>query len=129
MAQGSYREITDSGIDFDLSRGSSGEPKIESDATDEIDSNDCVSRECVRSSAVGSDGREDEKEPIEIGETRSSGSISKRVYTSYMSAFGSSLIVFSLCSMYIVTQALICAVDYWITFWYYSNTVDRTRAV
>lgn len=118
LSQGSYQEIIASGIVFDQLCGLSTETKIESDMIEETNSNDHVSRESIKSSVGKSDKKKDKIEPVEVSETRSTGHISKKVYTSYISAFGSSIIIFFFFFMNLMTPVLITSVDYWITFWY-----------
>lgn len=59
-----------------------------------------------------------QEEPIEVAETRSSGSISLTVYSSYFSAGGNVCKISFLLFMCVFTQVLASGGDYWITYWY-----------
>lgn len=130
LARGSYQEITASGIVFDQLCRFPNETKIEGDIDKETNSSDHdVSRECVKSSVDEIDLNKDKTQPIEVSETRSSGHISKKVYTSYVSAFGSSLIICCFFFMNFMTPVLTTSVDFWITFWYNVVTTRYARVI
>lgn len=65
----------------------------------------------------------------EVAEIRSSGNISKSVYTSYLSAVGSNCNVFLFFFMFTLTQLLTSGEDYWISFWYYLHIIYSTRDI
>lgn len=59
------------------------------------------------------------EEPVEVAETRTFGSISLSVYTSYFAAGGSRCKFFVLIFMCILTQVLTSGGDYWVAIWYF----------
>lgn len=136
LAEGSYRELQVSGIDFtklqigpsEDEQNKTVESDVESTETNNksLNVNPCLSirgsdesiLSCVDESKVnGSVNGVDEK-PIE--ETRSSGNVSKSIYLSYFSASGNMYEVFLLLVMYLITQTFITGGEYWITYWYFA---------
>lgn len=130
MAEGSYRELQASGLDFTKLLGSSGESTVVSDnessskyaSSHALDPRSILSRQVsiqsVASSVEETKLLDPQEEPIEVAETRSSGNISLTVYSSYFSAGGNVLKISFLLFMCIFTQALASGGDYWITYWY-----------
>lgn len=57
-------------------------------------------------------------EPVEIAETRTSGSVSNSVYTSYFAAGGSICKIFFFFFICIFTQIIASGGDFWMTYWY-----------
>lgn len=133
MAEGTYKELQDSGLDFTKLLGSSVEATtITSDnesnskyaSTNNLDPHTILSRQISIQSVASSiddtklGGSQDK--PIEVEETRSSGDISLTVYSSYFSAGGNMYKISFLLFMCVFTQTLASGGDYWITFWYYA---------
>lgn len=56
--------------------------------------------------------------PVEVEEQKSSGSVGCYVYSSYFKAGGNCCVVFGVVLLFILTQFLASAGDYFITYWY-----------
>ncbi|XP_025405942.1 probable multidrug resistance-associated protein lethal(2)03659 isoform X3 [Sipha flava] len=145
LAEGSYKELQVSGLDFTKLLGSSVEIAVVSDneslnytSTSSLNPHSLLSRQVsVQSVASSNDDPKQfsgiQEEPIEIAETRSSGNISLTVYSSYFSAGGNICKITFLLFMCVFTQVLASGGDYWITFWvnleehvfHYVNNVDN----
>ncbi|XP_060850595.1 probable multidrug resistance-associated protein lethal(2)03659 [Rhopalosiphum padi] len=127
LAEGSYKELQSSGLDFTKLLKSSEE------TTDsEIDDTKATINNSVeqlsnlsRQGSVGSVSSSiDENklngtraEPIEVAETRSSGNVSRSIYLSYISAGGNAFTISFLLFICIFTQMLGTGGDYWISYW------------
>lgn len=55
--------------------------------------------------------------PAEVEEQKSSGSVGCYVYKSYLKAGGNCCVVFNVLMLFVVTQFLASAGDYFITYW------------
>lgn len=124
LAEGSYHELQSSDLNFTKVLGSLAETTV---AT-EINSNktgigNVYSRQLSIISATSSVEEpkavqgDQQKQPVEIAETRTSGTVSSVVYSSYFSAGGSICKIVFLFFICIFTQALVSGGDYWITYW------------
>lgn len=58
-----------------------------------------------------------QEDPVEVEESRSSGSVSSRVYLSYFSAGGTQFRFFVILFISILTQILASVGEYWIAYW------------
>ena len=56
-------------------------------------------------------------EPKEVAEMRSVGSVSSKVYGTYLHAGGNLCVIFMMFLLFIVAQALASGSDYWLTYW------------
>lgn len=128
-AEGSYQELRASGLDFTKLLGVSVEKDIlsdnESNAQNEnaygTNSRPTLTRQSSLQSVASSVESKLSKlqtEPIEEAETRSFGSISLSVYSSYFSAGGNAFTILILLFMCVLTQVLSSGGDYWLTYWY-----------
>lgn len=61
---------------------------------------------------------ESQEQPTETSETRTSGSVSKNIYSSYFFAGGSVCKVLFFFIICIFTQVLALGGDFWMTYWY-----------
>jgi len=55
--------------------------------------------------------------PIEVAEIRSTGIVSRSIYSSYISAGGNTFKISFLLFICILTQVLSTGGDYWISYW------------
>lgn len=129
MAEGSYRELQSSGLDFTKLLGSSEESPSSPETCnanamtdDDTESFSVISlngsTQSVSSSVDGIPLKNGTRaEPVEVAETRSSGNVSRRVYLSYISSGGNVSKISFLMFVCIFTQTLVTGCDYWITYW------------
>lgn len=123
MAEGSYRQLQMSGIDFANVLGSvqQEETRIESEIDDSNYNSyhkngfdHCGSSESIMSYKHNGAGTE----PNEDVEYRYFGRVAKSVYASYFSSIGSTLKTLFCLFALVVTQVLMTGSDYWICFWW-----------
>jgi len=129
LAEGSYQELQKSDLDFTKMLGSPAvETKIES-YNENISKNTSANNhriiysrqqsiQSIASSIEDSQFSEFQEQPAETSETRSSGSVSKNVYSSYFLADGSVCKVVFFFIICIFTQVLASGGDFWMTYWY-----------
>lgn len=146
-AEGSYRELQHSGLDFTRLLGSPAAQESASPSKEETTSShqcpDAIAADndfesfsvvsldgSVRSLSSSTDEnrfagvrRRDAAEPVEIAETRSSGKVSRGVYSAYISAGGNVLKISLLISTCVFTQILGSGCDFWISYWYTTTNV------
>ncbi|XP_057378654.1 ATP-binding cassette sub-family C member 4-like [Daphnia carinata] len=129
-AMGSYKEISNSGLDIAKTIGNE-EPELEEDnmtqsfSEREIDSSisRCGSisnsiRQRVGSVASRSSVKEKKEEkPTFAEETRSSGSVSAKVYWEYLRSGGNCLSLLTISIICVFTQVLFSGSDYWLSLW------------
>jgi len=77
-----------------------------------------VSIQSVASSIEETQFNEVQEQPVETSENRTSGSVSKSVYSSYFFAGGNSCKIFLFFTICILTQVLVSSGDLWLTYWY-----------
>jgi hypothetical protein len=56
-------------------------------------------------------------EPKEVAEMRTVGSVTSKVYGTYLRSGGNWCVILTTLLLFILTQALASACDYWITYW------------
>ncbi|XP_057378671.1 LOW QUALITY PROTEIN: ATP-binding cassette sub-family C member 4-like [Daphnia carinata] len=130
-AMGSYKEISNSG--FDIAKTiEEEEPELEEDNLTRSFS------ECeitVRFQGVGLfrtqygsvwDLSHQEEKPTFAEETRSSGSVSAKVYWEYFRSGGSCLSLLTITITCVFTQVLFSGSDYWLTLW--TNAEEQRAA-
>lgn len=76
-----------------------------------------VSMRSVASSIEEYQFCEFQEQPVEASETRTSGSVSNSVYSSYFLAGGSGYKILFFFIICISTQLLVSGGDFWITYW------------
>lgn len=131
MAEGSYRELQASGIDFTTLLGCPETTDAAASGTGRDDPCPRGSGESVSSlvDAYGTlDGGTAEPDNEEA-EHRSVGRVAGGVYASYLSASGSACRTFVCLSMFVVTQTLVTGSDCWIGYWYCARARDRPLRV
>jgi len=128
LIEGSYDELQKSDLDFTKMLGSPVETTIVSH-NESIKNNTNtnnhrisykrqVSIQSVTSSIEEFQFNEVQEQPVEISENRTSGSVSKSVYSSYFFASGNSCKIFFFFIICIFTQVLVSSGDFWLTYWY-----------
>lgn len=60
-----------------------------------------------------------QENPVEVEETRSSGSVSRSVFMSYFFAGGTRCQILFLFFIFFFTQVLATVGDFWMAYWYY----------
>ncbi|XP_060850029.1 probable multidrug resistance-associated protein lethal(2)03659 isoform X2 [Rhopalosiphum padi] len=127
LTEGSYDELQKSNLDFIKMLGSPVGTTIESyneNIKNNISSNNRrigysrqVSINSVASSIEDTQFNEFQEQPVEISENRTSGSVSKSVYSSYLFAGGSDCKILFFFIICIFTQVLASGGDFWMTYW------------
>lgn len=129
IAEGSYHKLQASNLNFTKLLGSSVETTV-NECKDESNTNNLHTNKIYRqqssnhstaSSIEETKFSEIQAEPVDVAETRSSGSVSHSVYTTYFSAGGSSFKIFFFFFICIFTQIIASGGDFWITYWYYAQ--------
>jgi len=128
LIEGSYQDLQKSNLDFTKMLGS---PALVSTASfneniskntsannHEIAYSRQTSIQSITSSIEDVQFSESQEKPAEESETRTSGSVSKNVYSSYFLAGGSSCKIFFFFIICILTQVLASGGDFWMTYWY-----------
>lgn len=138
LADGSYRELESSGLDFTKSLVSSagtGTDVVESGDTNAIP---CDSDPLLVASAGGDSVRNgsapDESDgtgtvPLVEAETRSTGNVSKSVYFSYIFAGGNVGKVWFLTFVCVLLQILSTGEEYWLGYWCVFRTRDERASL
>ncbi|XP_039296327.1 multidrug resistance-associated protein 4-like [Nilaparvata lugens] len=112
LAQGNYKHIQSSGKDL----ANLMAKHTESDDSDPSSSH-VQRRSSVQSIASSLDDSKMQEEPPETKETHSVGTVSGRVYKSYISASGNFFMVIYCLLLCILTQLFGSGGDFWITYW------------
>lgn len=107
-AQGNYRELQDSGLDF--------AKLLRSDDDEEEQEKPALARQSSVTSVVSCDDKTTET-PVEVEEQRSSGKISSAVYKGYLGAGGNCCVIFTMFLLFVLTQFAASGGDYFITYW------------
>lgn len=126
-----YQELQSSGLDLTKYLGKTEKTeKVGSDNEDNI-SNDLETFSVIsRSSSINSDAgsfieesklSETKTGPVEVTETRSSGTVSRQVYVSYIFASGKIYKTVFLVFITILTHILLTGGDYWLKHWYFKE--------
>lgn len=127
LIEGSYDELQKSDLDFTKMLGSpvttnaSHNENIKNNTNTnnrQIGYNRQVSIQSVASSIEESKFNEVKEQPVEISENRTSGSVSKSVYSSYFFASGNACKILFFFIICILTQVLASGGDFWLTYWY-----------
>lgn len=77
-----------------------------------------VSIQSIESSTSEMQFNEAQAVPVEVAETRTSGNVSRSVYSSYYSAGGSTFKLIFFIFISVITQVLSSGGDFWMTYWY-----------
>jgi len=85
-----------------------------------IDYSRQTSIQSITSSIEDFQFNEFQEQPAEVSESRTSGSVSKNVYSSYFLAGGNGCKIFFFFIICILTQVLASGGDFWMTYWYNS---------
>ncbi|XP_027849228.2 ATP-binding cassette sub-family C member 4-like [Aphis gossypii] len=127
LIEGSYDELQKSDLNFTKMLGSPIETTIVSRNESiknntntnnrRIGYNRQVSIQSVTSSIEEFQFNEVQEQPVEVSENRTSGSVSKSVYSSYFFASGNSCKIFFFFIICILTQVLVSSGDFWLTYW------------
>lgn len=129
LTEGSYQELQKSNFDFTKMLGSPAVAttitsynenisKNKSDNNHRIVYDRQTSIQSIASSIEDIQLSESQEQPAEASETRTSGSVSKNVYSSYFLAGGSVCKIFFFFIICIFTQVLASGGDFWMTYWY-----------
>ncbi|XP_025993846.1 probable multidrug resistance-associated protein lethal(2)03659 [Solenopsis invicta] len=119
QAQGTYDELGSMGIDF----GRLLESQADSDEKTSQPPSASVSRSNSRTASITSlssfetNGTSTQKEPEEVAETRTAGSISGQVFTDYFRAGGNWCIIFLVALLCILAQLTASGGDYFLSAW------------
>nr|XP_022908005.1 probable multidrug resistance-associated protein lethal(2)03659 [Onthophagus taurus] len=106
-AQGSYKELQQSGLDF---------AKLLQDQPEEQKETPKLDRQSS-SLSISSETGAAEVQEVGVEETKSTGSVSGYVYRSYFGAGGNCCFIFILFVLFFLAQFVASAGDYFITFW------------
>lgn len=127
MAQGTYNELLATNLNFtkllrSRTESSASKSKANNTNTDTENIGQYISRQESVHSVVSSNDEfkfsEVEENPVEISETRTYGSVSYSVYSSYLYAGGNTcniLFIFFIC---VFMQIIASGGDFWLTYWY-----------
>lgn len=107
-AQGSYRQLQDSGLDF--------AKLLHSQPLEEEQERPSLARQSSVASVISFEDKTVEA-PVQEEEQKSSGKISGAVYKSYFSAGGNCCVIFTLFLLFFFTQLAASGGDYFITYW------------
>lgn len=117
IAEGSYKELQESGEDFAKLLSSHDEKEDDEDDDDKF-SHKPLHRESSIQSVASSIGENYlQEEPPEVAEMRSTGTVGWGVYGAYLTAGGSFCLTTFCVLLCILTQILASGGDYWITYW------------
>ncbi|XP_015377601.1 PREDICTED: probable multidrug resistance-associated protein lethal(2)03659, partial [Diuraphis noxia] len=127
LIEGSYKDLQKSNLDFTkmlespilVSTASFNEniSKNTSVNNHRIDYSRQTSIQSIASSFEDAQFSVSQEQPAEVSETRTSGSVSKNVYSSYFLAGGSGCKIFFFFIICILTQVLASGGDFWMTYW------------
>lgn len=106
-AEGTFRELQESGLDFAKLLGK-----------DEKDEESSDEEELSRQGSIRSFASVEEM-PTEVQEQKSTGTIGAYVYKEYFRAGGNCCVIFMLFLLFLIAQLFASASDYFITYWYY----------
>ncbi|XP_069689580.1 probable multidrug resistance-associated protein lethal(2)03659 isoform X2 [Periplaneta americana] len=115
--QGTYNELQASGLDF--------AKLLSSEPDDDSLEDDPPLQKMLRQMSIASVSSTDEKqpEPKEVAEMRTVGSVSAKVYNTYLRAGGNYCVLLTLILLFVLSQVLASGCDYWITYW--TNIEER----
>ncbi|KAL5236138.1 hypothetical protein ACI65C_003548 [Semiaphis heraclei] len=118
LIEGSYQDLQKSNLDFTKMLVSPGNISKNTSANNhDIAYSRQTSIQSIASSIEDIQFSELQEQPAEESETRTSGSVSKNVYSSYFLAGGSSCKIFFFFILCILTQVLASGGDFWMTYW------------
>nr|WEU39104.1 NIES ABC protein [Daphnia magna] len=140
-AMGSYKEISNSGLDI-AKTIEDEEPELEADnltrSFSECDIDGSISRCGSISNSIrqrvgsvtsrSSVKEKKEEKPTFAEESRSSGSVSPKVYWEYFRSGGSCMSLFTMTVTCIITQVLFSGSDYWLTLWTNAEELRATHS-
>jgi len=128
LTEGSYQELQKSDLDFTKMLGSPAVETTTASYNENISKNTTLNNHRIAYSRQTSmqsiaSSIEDiqfslKEEPAETSETRTSGNVSKNVYSSYFLASGSVCKILFFFIICIFTQVLASGGDFWMTYWY-----------
>lgn len=107
-AMGSYRELQDSGLDF--------AKLLHSQPVEEEQEKPLLARQGSVLSVTSFEDKTVDG-PAEVEEQKSSGTVSSYVYKAYFNAGGNCCLIFTLFSLFFLTQIAASGGDYFITYW------------
>ncbi|XP_045033103.1 ATP-binding cassette subfamily C member 4 isoform X4 [Daphnia magna] len=140
-AMGSYKEISNSVLDI-AKTIEYEEPELEADnltrSFSECDIDGSISRCGSISSTIrqrvgsvtsrSSVKEKKEEKPTFAEESRSSGSVSPKIYWEYFRSGGSCMSLFTMTVTCIITQVLFSGSDYWLTLWTNAEELRATHS-
>lgn len=106
-AQGSFRELQASGLDFTNLLGEIQDEEEEKKKQEEL----------IRQGSIRSIASIEGEAPKIIEEQKGTGSVGADVYKGYFKAGGNCCVIFILFTLFIVTQLFASVADYFLTFW------------
>lgn len=129
LTEGSYQELQKSNLDFTKMLGSPAVETTSSSLNENTSKNSSgnndrtaysrqTSIQSIASSIEDIQISESQEQPADTSETRTSGSVSKKVYSSYYLAGGSCFKILFFFGICILTQVLASGGDFWMTYWY-----------
>jgi len=129
LTEGSYQELQKSNLDFTKMLGSPALGTTTASSNENISKNTSANNhqidysrqasiQSIASSIEDFKFSESQEQPAEVSETRTSGSVSKNVYSSYFLSGGSGCKIFFFFIICIFTQVLASGGDFWMTYWY-----------
>ncbi|PNF14801.1 putative multidrug resistance-associated protein lethal(2)03659 [Cryptotermes secundus] len=104
-AQGTYSELKATGLDF---------VKL---LNDDLEEETLEEQKIFRQTSISSVNSVEVTEPKEVAEMRTVGSVTSKVYGTYLRSGGNWCIILTTVLLFILTQALASGCDYWITYW------------
>lgn len=110
-AQGTYSELQATGLDF--------AKLLNDDVEEDAHEGGQPLQKMLRQMSVSSVSSVDEKhpEPKQVEEMRTVGSVSSKVYSSYLRSGGNCCVILTVTLLFVMAQALASGCDYWITYW------------
>ncbi|KAJ3655115.1 hypothetical protein Zmor_014255 [Zophobas morio] len=117
-AQGSFKELQASGLDFTKLLGE----------TSQEDEEEKKQEELIRQGSIRSIESVEGEAPKQVEEQRSSGSVGAHVYFGYFKAGGNCCVIFILFALFILTQIFASLSDYFITYWVNLEQEDAENA-
>lgn len=128
LTEGSYQELQKSNLDFTKMLGSPAVETTSSSLNENTSKNSSgnndrtaysrqTSIQSIASSIEDIQISESQEQPADTSETRTSGSVSKKVYSSYYLAGGSCFKILFFFGICILTQVLASGGDFWMTYW------------
>ncbi|RZC36194.1 multidrug resistance-associated protein, partial [Asbolus verrucosus] len=118
-AEGSFRELQASGLDFTKLLGDHPQEEDEEKKQEEL----------IRQGSIRSIASLEGEVPAQIDEQKSTGSVGAQVYLGYFRAGGNCCVIFALFVLFILAQAFSSIADYFITYWVNLEQEDASKQI